>query len=262
MIKYGDIRKELYKYNIGTYSNLINKYSPYTYIKSVYYMETAALFLYITQGIIKNPNFITMLYLLCGVSGAFLLNLGNSSIQLIGIFLVFTKGTFDWADGPLARRLGKTSFVGHSLDVYGALVSDVAFRLAFVYYSLLQNPEFMYLFPIFAFLLSVTNFKTHTDSQYRKYNSDKIKNQKINDNLDIELKSILFKIYFAFSSVLDARARSIDSLLVLIIVDILYKFNLNYVFLLISFFIVFQAFVFHLGSFYLVKKIYMKENDG
>ena len=114
------IRSDIYKYNFSLHGGLINHKSPYLLIKSIYYFETASLFLCVTLNIIKSSRYITLLYLLTGVIGAFLLNSSHDTIFYLGVFMVFTKGTFDWADGPLARRLNKTSFLGHVLDCYGA----------------------------------------------------------------------------------------------------------------------------------------------
>ena len=155
MEKYKNIRKTMYSTQFARWSHLINIKAPYTLAKSIYYMETASLFLFLTQKIIKSPNFITLLYALSGVIGAFLLNSSQETLFYIGIFMVFTKGTFDWADGPLARRLNKTSFLGHALDTYGAHLNDAAFRVAFIYYTLGYFSEIMYLFPILAFILLI-----------------------------------------------------------------------------------------------------------
>ena len=100
MEKYNKIRKTMYSVQLTRWAHLINIKSPYTLIKAIYYMETASLFLFITQKIIKSPNFITFLYALTGVIGSFLLLSSQETMFYIGIFMVFTKGTFDWADGP------------------------------------------------------------------------------------------------------------------------------------------------------------------
>ena len=82
--------------------------------------------------------------------------------------MIFTKGTFDWADGTLARRLNKTSFLGHALDVYGANICDAAFKMAFVFYTMNYYPKYMFLFPLLAFVLLITKFNIFSDLLYYK----------------------------------------------------------------------------------------------
>ena len=93
MEKYKKIRKEIYDTQFTTYRNFINYKAPYTFIKAIYYIETASLFLFVTQKIIKSPNLITFLYALTGVIGAFLLYSPQELLFYSGVFMVFTKGT-------------------------------------------------------------------------------------------------------------------------------------------------------------------------
>ena len=257
MISYNEIRRTMYETQFARWSDYININSPYTYIKAIYYMEFAVIFLFLTQTIITSPNFITLIYIFTGVLGAFLINSIDITWQIIGLVLIFSKGIFDWADGPLARRLGKTSFIGYSLDGYGAFLSDIAFRLAFIYYTLLQNEEYMYLFPFIAFLISIVNFKSYSDALYLKM--DKKDNTKdIEDNTKLK-DGKLRKIFDLYMSFLDDRARSIDSLLLLILIDILYDFDLSYILLLLSFLIIIRSIVQHIGFIYLTNKTYDKK---
>jgi len=262
MRTFSKIRGDIYSHNFQCYGNLINFKSPYTLVKAIYYIETASLFLFLTQSIIRSPNFITVLYAITGVVGAFLLNSEQNTFFYLGIFMVFTKGTFDWADGPLARRLNKTSFIGGALDSYGAHVSDVAFRVAFVYYTLGYFPELMFLFPVLSFILVVTDFRLYSDSQYLKVTLDTNKN-KIRDgayeddvrsgnNSDNNLK----KWYLRYVSFLDDRARSIDSLLLILMMDFIFDYDLSTLLLAASVFIILRAIVMYVAGVYFVFKVY------
>jgi len=267
VIKLSLIRSDIYKHNLTQCGNLS---SPYTQIKAVYYMETASLFLFITQKFIKSPNFITFLYVLTGVIGAFLLNSSQDTVFYIGIFMVFTKGTFDWADGPLARRLNKTSFLGHAFDVYGAYVSDVAFRVAFVYYTLGYYPDLMFLFPIIAFILLITKFNLFSDFLYYKSNTenplgkvDTVRNNEFEEDLkdSQKIKSIA-KLYYRYESFLDARARSIDFLLLILFVDTMFDYNLSELLLTLSVLVILRAMVMYVAGVYFTFKVYKGGADG
>jgi len=254
----------MYDVQLRRWSDLINIRSPYTLIKSVYYMETATFFLFVTQKIIKSPNFVTLLYALTGVIGAFLLNSPQEVLFYIGLFMVFTKGTFDWADGPLARRLDKTSFLGYAFDEYGAYVSDAAFRLAFIYYTLQYFPELMYLFPIIAFTLLITKFSFFVDYLYFKKiidnpleNNDKSRNKEFEKAVkDPKEAPFLVKWYHRYVSFLDARARSIDFLLLILIIDSSYDDDLSELLLALSLFLILRAIVMYLASIYSALKVY------
>ena len=263
MIKLKNIRRKIYNVQFKRFKNSLNIRSPYTFLKSIYYIETASLFLFITQKIIKSPNFVTILYILVGTFGAFLINHNDINIFYIGIFMVFTKGTFDWADGALARRLNKTSFLGHALDVYGAHFNDTAFRIAFCYYVIQNHTNYEFIFPILAFILSITKFNLFCDFQYFKDEQLKKKisyiktfsKKKFNKK---NSKFFIFKIYYDFISFLDARARSIDFLLLILFIDRCGYFDLSVFLVLILFLIVFRELIIYLAGIYKSYKEYEK----
>ena len=267
MEKYQEIRREMYRVQLKTWDALINIKSPYTYLKAIYYMETASFFLFFTQSVIKSPNFVTFLYALTGVTGALLINIEQNSLFYLGIFMVFTKGTFDWADGPLARRLNKTSFLGHALDCYGAYICDVSFRLSFIYYVLKNNPEFMGIFPLLAFILMVPDIRLFTDVQYLKnitgvnasipIKDKNFRNSSFEHTLhDTSDRDGKLKVwYFRYTAFLDGRARSIDFLLLVLLVDGIYDVN-SLILLALSFLILIRSFIIYCAGVYFINKVY------
>lgn len=235
--------------------------SPYTHVKAIYNAELGSIFLFLTQKIIKEPNYITYLYILSGISGALLFNSNNTTVQIFGIGLFFSKSVFDWGDGVLARMLNKTSFIGHCLDVYGAKVSDVAFRISFVYYALSQNENYWFLFPITVFIVSIVPFNTHSNSLYLVYTFKTNGKNKISraKNKMNKKQPFLVKMHRNYMAFLDSRARSIDSLLLLMLLDILFDYDFAAVFLILSVLILLRGVVGHIVSFYLTFKTYKKE---
>ena len=231
-------------------------------------METAALFLFSTQKIIKSPNFITFLYALTGVVGSFLLLSSQEALFYIGIFMVFTKGTFDWADGPLARRLNKASFLGHAFDTYGAHVSDTAFRVAFIYYTLGYFSGLMFLFPILAFILMVTDFKLYSDCQYLNTEKEITKKQITNSafNLGDKVKKIknsnLKKWFSRYISFLDPRSRSVDSLLLILLIESISSYDMSMLLLTLSVLIILRAIIIYVAGVYYAFYVYREDVDG
>jgi len=264
MEQYSKIRSELYRVQLTRWADLINIRSPYTLVKAVYYIETASLFLYTTQKIIKSPNFVTFLYMTVGVIGAFLLNSKDANLFFLGVFMVFTKGTFDWADGPLARRLSKTSFLGHALDVYGAYITDMAFRISFVYYVLGYYPDLMFLFPIIAFVLLIGKLNSLADILYYQKSAESISNKdktgrdnKLEEGLKNPKNAAgIVKWYHRYEAILDARARSIDFLLLVLLVDFVFDYDLSILLLFLAFLIVLRSVVMYAAGAYYTFNVY------
>ena len=176
--------------------------------------------------------------------------------------MVFTKGTFDWADGALARRLNKTSFLGHALDVYGANICDAAFQMAFIFYTMNYYPEYMFLFPLFAFVLLITKFNMFSDVLYYKSIRDghTIHDKKKN-NFEENLRQgkkmeQITKLYNIYTSFLDARARSTDFLVLILLIDGISDVDITFLLLILSALIILRAFVRYIATVYLAFQNY------
>ena len=263
MEQYKKIRKKIYSVQFERWKNILNINSPYSLIKAIYYIETASLFLFITQKIIKSPNFVTVLYILTGVFGAFLVIFSpHNCFFYLGLFMIFTKGTFDWADGALARRLNKTSFLGHALDVYGAHICDAAFKMAFVFYSMNYYPEYILLFSLFAFVLLITKFNTFSDLLYYKnIRDDHTIHDKKKNNFEEDLRQgkkmkKITKLYNIYTSFLDARARSTDFLILILLIDGISDIDITFLLLILSALIILRAIVEYVATTYLAFQNY------
>ena len=100
MEKYKTLRDTMYEVQLKRWKHLINIKSPYTLIKSIYYIETASLFLFFTQNIIKSPNFITLLYIFVGIIGAFLLNSSQEFFFILVLLWFLPKELLIGLTGP------------------------------------------------------------------------------------------------------------------------------------------------------------------
>ena len=176
--------------------------------------------------------------------------------------MIFTKGTFDWADGALARRLNKTSFLGHALDVYGANICDAAFKMAFVFYTTNYYPEYIFLFPLFAFVLLITKFNTFSDLLYYKnISDDNIIQDKKKNNFEENLRQgkkmkKITKLYNIYTSFLDARARSIDFLILILLIDGISDVDITFLLLILSALIILRAIIEYVATTYLAFQNY------
>jgi len=120
----------------------------------------------------------------------------------------------------------------------------------------------MFLFPVLSFVLVVTDFRLYSDSQYLKVMLDTNKN-KIRDgvyeddvlsgnNSDNNLK----KWYFRYISFLDDRSRSVDSLLLILMMDFIFDYDLSTLLLAVSVFIILRTIVMYVAGVYFVFKVY------
>ena len=110
--------------------------SPYTYLKSMYAIETSAILVFLLQNTKVTPNSITWIFVSLGLLSGLFLASNNDTLIFIGLIILFTNSTFDWADGLLARIKNKTSNLGDLLDTWGGLVCVYSYLLGFGIYHI------------------------------------------------------------------------------------------------------------------------------
>lgn len=80
--------------------------------------------LILLSGVKINPNYITLLEVVIGISGALLLLSSSINLILIGFIFLFGAYLFDCLDGELARYYQKFSSAGSYLDEVGHAIVD------------------------------------------------------------------------------------------------------------------------------------------
>ena len=252
---YQQLRKEQYEYNSPeNFSELQNPFlSPYTFIKARFYMEMSAVLVYILLKTNIHPNHVTLVYGFSGLLAGFLISLGKSEFIMVGIFIFFTRGILDWTDGHLARKTGKTSLTGHVLDEYGALLGSVGlgFGLGF-FVAQRTDYEFLYylvfLFPILRLLMIHNYAKSvlvrkiiltdHTGSNITDDSSDSEEKKK---------PSFFLNLQKFIQNFMDDRARTVDMICLIILIDINLELNLSFYIFIIY---ILKWFIAFLGSLY------------
>ena len=97
--------------------------------------------------------------------------------------------------------------------------------MAFIFYTINYYPEYMLLFPLFAFVLLITKFNTFSDLLYYKNISDDhtLKDKKKNTFEEKvrqgKLMKKVTKLYNIYTSLLDERARGTDFLILILLID-------------------------------------------
>ena len=82
-----------------------------------------------------HPNIVTLIGILFGLTSFFLYTFGNLFYAKIASILFFIAACFDHVDGEVARKLNKTSTLGHYLDHIGVCITYIALFIGLGIYS-------------------------------------------------------------------------------------------------------------------------------
>ena len=182
-------------------------------------MELSSILVWLLQPTKIKPNTITYMYIFSGVLVFALLSMQNNYAIISGVIILFFKGVLDWSDGHLARIKNQTSDMGHLLDIYGAAVNTIGFHagLGMYVYNNLGNQMFLYLIIVYLFLRAI-NFKTFY------YANICLENLSFSNSVENHGSVVVGKseswIKKIFSGILDDRARTVDLIGFLIIIEI------------------------------------------
>lgn len=256
-------RKYQYDYHAKRFPYLDDwKKSPYTWFKSRFYMETSAILVYFLLKTNIKPNAVTIIYGLAGVIGGVLLAIPHNYTITIAVSIFFTKGILDWSDGHLARATGQTSLTGAILDEFGALLNSLGLKIGLGFYVAQKTgiDGFYFLIPLIPFF-----YAAHLVHFSRIFILDScITTEKISKMIEEASPDLLTDkapvpiekqtgrlqlIYNAINNFLDDRARSVDFICLLIVIEIYTEFSVTWLIFLL---LLVKQFLIFAGSFYAV----------
>ncbi|MDD5689123.1 MAG: CDP-alcohol phosphatidyltransferase family protein [Caldisericia bacterium] len=233
-----EIRKEIYQYNFKTAVSVYNvdlknwRRNPYTFLKSIFYIEMSAILVFVLLKTRIHPNTVTLIYALCGILGGILLSIPNNLTIFLAIFIFFSKGILDWSDGPLARMTNRTSVKGEVLDSWGALIGSLGFQLGLGFYVAIHSGDIIY-FYLLAIILALRagNIMNYTYQHFAgelvnssRENKIGLKPKIYENTLQHEQKigKILRRLMNFIRDFFDDRARSVDFICLFILIEILF----------------------------------------
>ena len=252
-----DIRDTHYTYqikdNLENYQIDIKDYksNPYTFLKYIFYIEASSLILYVLIRTNIKPNHVTLAYAFLGILTLIFLSLSNQNILFLylGLFIAFSKGILDACDGYIARLKNQKSISGFVLDPYGAYINTIGFQSGIGFYlaNTYNENYFLYMAFLIPFCYAI-RFKNYAyysllneiiedrnilDKNHPVENiTDDIKNSKLSK---LE-RSKFRKFYNIFLSIFDDRARSVDTIIVLFLIESLFNLKIiEYVFYFLIF---------------------------
>ena len=225
-------------------------------------MELSSILVYFLLRTNIKPNTITIIYGLVGILGGILLAIPNTATIAIALFLFFSKGVLDWSDGTLARITNQTSLRGRILDVYGAFLNSMGLQMGLGFYVAAKSNMvlFYYLIPLipFFFAAGLTNYAKQILFEYipkektRQQDLSTVSESGTDDAEKGEKftnRSLVDKLRF-LTKVFDDRARSVDFILLLILIEILFpSFFITWIIFLV---LIVKALIVFLGKFHLV----------
>ena len=268
-----ELRTEQYRYNSGVVPHINNwKRNPYTFLKARFYMEASAILVYFLLKTRIKPNTVTIIYGLVGILGCILLAIPTNTTHIIAILIFFTKGILDWSDGHFARITGQTSVTGHVLDVYGSLLNDLGFQMGLGFYVAFKTDivMFYYLIPLIPFFYA-TRLKSFArailfeEISKKGFFSNEIQkgtnigtSGKTHENVKSGILGKYEKYSKYLSSFLDPRARSVDFICLLILLEIIFQINVTWIIFLL---LLMKQLLIFIASFYIVGKGGWAENE-
>jgi hypothetical protein len=232
--KYTFIRSQIYTnqrrwiFSIGEDLDNFKKY-PYTCLKSRIYIEAAAMLVTLLQYTKIAPNQLTLFYTFLGPFSIMLTFYGTDISYFLALLnFVLFKGFIDWSDGALARIQNKCSDVGAILDPWGAHVNSYSFHicLGIFLFNISNNIIFIFTAMSIVFFRAI-DIRDYKNALLGKNLSDEIQLKGSKENVShnisfINRSSSLFNLYMIFTFILDDRARMVDSILFIFILDYLF----------------------------------------
>jgi len=259
------LRIERYKHTNNEYPYTGDwRRNPYTWFKSRLYIEASAVLAYFLSKTRIKANTVTITYGLLGLVAGILLSIPANASIIIAILIFFFKGILDWSDGLLARIRGTTSVTGDILDCYGAVLGSLGLQagLGFyvaqksgmiVYHYLVSLLLLFYAIKITTFSYSVL-FKNYLKAEkLEKHKTRDVKGSAKNENdkSDVGFEKKYTAIYHLANSFLDDRARTVDFVCLLILLEMFLPFFVTWV-VFLGFLV--KQFLFFCVSFYVVAK--------
>jgi len=250
-----EIRRRHYEHEYHMYPYLAQwKKNPYTFYKAKLYLELSTILTFLLFKTKIKPNTVTVTYIVLGIVGGVCLAVPLKYIIFLGILIFYFLSVLDWTDGTLARERNQTSITGDILDPYGALVGMTCFWSGvglYLAHKSIQgvayiSPDitnftsfifshFVYLLPIIPalFAMNLTRFAkyrlytNHVVKELRKH-MEKERNQEeplltsATNTKSSSQHSTAKKIMQAVNNIFSHRARFVDFILLLILLELLY----------------------------------------
>ena len=207
--------------------------NPYTFFKIRMAIELSIPLVYCLQKTRITPNMVTITYALSGIIAGILLASTNKYAITLGLVIFFFSIVLDATDGQLARATGKTSLTGKILDPYAAHLGNLGFQLGLGFYVASYNSFFFYLIPLIPFFYSAKLkgfaealvFRLLVKGEMKLISNDPEGNKTFSSKNKYADLDKYKNLYYAFNSFLDDRARTVDTISLIVILELFFSFQ-------------------------------------
>jgi len=254
-----ELKKEIYNYHHKNYSYIFDEWKWYSYrkLKAKFYMETAAVLVYLLMKTKVKPNTITIAYILLGLFGGIFLAIPLKLFVLIGIILFYFRPILDWGDGLYARETNQTSLTGTILDNYGALIGWVALWVGFGFYIVNKSTGsiIIYLIPLIPALFALDIMRFSRSVLFMDYSAQRVESKNTGLlSLEYNIENdhpLVSKIVRSFNQLFEHNARTVDIICFIILIELLFPVFVSWIVFLV--FLSWQIVLFG-GTFYMVAR--------
>jgi hypothetical protein len=257
-----ELRKQQYEHH-RNYSASIDiddwKRNFYTFIKIRLYMEVSAVLVYFLLKTKIRPNSITMVYILGGIFGGILLAIPmNTTIYIAIFYFFFLKSIVDSCDGHIARVTNQVSIRGDILDSYGSHLNSLGFWTGLGFYLAHSSGLiiFYYLLPplLIFYAADMYSYSGLQIVQHFSMGSKELLSVATSGGSDVKrspfrlIRAITYGFEhlanFLRDSFIDDRARTVDLVCLLIIIELNSEISLSWIIFLLFFIKKFILFIF------------------
>lgn len=142
------------------YTDIRNKYQNHEYLNMVfvdmYVMLISPLFTKIFIGLEITPNYITILMIISGITGAVLFIVPSIICKIVGILFIHLWYLLDCSDGEVARITKKFSKFGKEIDYTSHIINHPLFNIAFAC-TLMSEHKYNYKVIILLFMIYISS---------------------------------------------------------------------------------------------------------
>jgi len=255
-MKFLEVRRKNYEYiyKITPYVFDEWKWWSYSKFKSILYIESGSVLLYLFLKTSVTANAITTVYAVTGILGGILLAVPCNAAIIAGIAIFYFRPILDWFDGLFATMKNQVSQTGAILDPYDSFVGWIALWAGFsMYVANKSGALFFYrLSPVIPAVFAADIFIFSKLQAADKNLAEIQSGASESDGGEAAYSRFtkLSRILKSIDRIFECRARTVDFMCLVILIEIFFKkvFISKWVYLI---FLLWQVFLFF-GKLYVV----------
>lgn len=228
MYYYKNVRNFILNRNIKLFKQEYNwdyKFltSPYRKIKTIFNLEIASILVYYVSNTNIKANHVTLFGVIWVFLGTIFIA-SNTDFIFFGLFIYFTKLIPDYMDGSLAHLKKQQSKLGFELDLWAGEINKIGVIIGVTIYIFNLTKNNLYLI-ILIFIITLNYIDPRKHLSKTKF-SITIYKKKLKTHIQRKKKNINKVFNFIKQLNFDGRSWYSDFLILLILINEFYNYNL------------------------------------